>query len=57
MSEALLDSPRRNTRWEELSTLSGPINYAIGRRLEKYFSQCTSGEQVRVPTPLVTIKV
>ena len=57
MSEALLDSPRRNTRWEELSTLSGPINYAIGRRLEKYLSQCTSGEQVRVPTPLVTIKV
>lgn len=57
MSEALLDSPRRNTRWEELSTSSGPINYAIGRRLEKYFSQCTSGEQVRVPTASVTIKV
>ena len=57
MSEALLDSPRRNTRREELSTLSGPINYAIGRRLEKYFSQCTSGEQVRVPTASVTKKV
>ena len=57
MSEALLDSPRRNTRWEELSTSSGPINYAIGRRLEKYFSQCTSGEQVRVPTASVTKKV
>lgn len=57
MSEALLDSPRRNTRREELSTLSGPINYAIGRRLEKYFFKGTSGEKVRVPTPSVTIKV
>ena len=57
LSETLLDSPRRNTRWEELSTSSGPINYAIGRRLEKYFSQCTSGEQVRVPTASVTKKV
>ena len=57
LNETLLDSPRRNTRWEELSTLSGPINYAIGRRLEKYFSQCTSGEKVRVPTASVTTKV
>ena len=57
MSEALLDSPRRNTRREELSTSSGPINYAIGRRLEKIFFKGTSGEKVRVPTPSVTKKV